>query len=347
MANIDFEKLRQLEEPVELVLSCDLEKLRRKDEAERVELWNQIQTREKTFEREFMLRLDRDLKGQIASKFTLAKLLLATAASVNDEDRPIIAKFNNKELALVREFEGLNVFDVLTVEEIADRMARRKDIHDLAMKYQKEYSKLDSLLEAQEIQKDLKLAFNKRYRERLNKVVEGVQAYVGKYGFSATLGQVGEAVEASASSREPERATGYEKPPEAKETDAVKPKTSVQGTKWWQHPKLNAIIGISMILVSLLGFKLVPFLQSLTSGTSQPQRYYSLTTQSIPGDKGTIQVSPMPEGNGKYQAGTRVKLEARPEAGASFIRWSVDAQGTMPSFVITMDSDKQVIAEFR
>ena len=69
-------------------------------------------------------------------------------------------------------------------------------------------------------------------------------------------------------------------------------------------------------------------------------------THVIPGEGGTIQASPLPNSDGKYPAGTRVTLEARPSKGFHFIRWSGDAQGTMPSIVVTMNWDKSIIAEF-
>jgi hypothetical protein len=56
--------------------------------------------------------------------------------------------------------------------------------------YKNEYTKLDEMLDISEIRKDLKVAFNQRYRARLNKVGEGVQAYIRKYGVGPFIQQV-------------------------------------------------------------------------------------------------------------------------------------------------------------
>jgi hypothetical protein len=183
VGKVDWEKIRQIEQPAEIVLSYDLEKLRRLEEGKRTDLWNRIEGNQDIFEHEFMTVLPRDLKDEITSKFSLAKLLLATAACANSEQSKMTSCFSNKELTLLRDFERYNVFDVLSVEEIVDRIARRGDIYNLAKEfYQKEYSKLDSILDDPEIQRDLKLAFNKRYKGRLDKVAKGIKAFVDKYG---------------------------------------------------------------------------------------------------------------------------------------------------------------------
>lgn len=183
MGKVDWEKVRQLEQPTEIVLSYDLEKLRHLEEGKRTDLWNKIDRSQNAFEHELMTEMPRDLRDEIASKFTLAKLLLTTAAYANGEQGRMKSCFSDKELALLGDFERYNVFDVLSVEEIVDRIARRGDIYELAKEfYQKEYSKLDSILDDPEIQRDLKLAFNKRYKGRLDKVAKGIKVFVDKYG---------------------------------------------------------------------------------------------------------------------------------------------------------------------
>lgn len=72
-----------------------------------------------------------------------------------------------------------------------------------------------------------------------------------------------------------------------------------------------------------------------------------LLTHSIPGEGGTIQLSPLYDRDGRYAPGTRVTLEARSNEGFSFVRWSGDVQGPLPFVVVTMDRDKSVTAEFR
>lgn len=188
---VNYEELDKILGPVEVALGSDLEGLRRKDERERAELWNRIKTSQTTFENEFLSRLAPDLKRELGSRFCMAKLLLAAAADANCEESPVVGNFNRKELDLVQDFERFNVFDVLSTEEIVQRIARREDIYDLIIDfYQKQYSNLDELLDAPDVQKDLKLAFKNQYKKRLNKIVEGVKAYVGQYGPVIVVTQV-------------------------------------------------------------------------------------------------------------------------------------------------------------
>jgi hypothetical protein len=358
---IDENKLKGLKQPVEFILSCDLEKLRHENDTKRGILWNQIKSNETTFEREFRIDLAEKEKQQIASEFTLAKLLLAAAALANSERSPIIKKFNIKELKLVTNFERFNDFDVLSVDEIADRMSRREDIYKLAMDfYQNEYAKLDEMLDTPEIQKDIKAAFNQRYRARLNKIAEGAQAYVTRYGVSSFVGQIEDKVKENYQSKSgtpnKDSASDYRRSehednskvgedsdtkPAALDVVVTNPVTK-EKKKWRLRAEWIGII-LACLSVSgyLIGFQLFPYLQSKNKVQS-----YTLIVNAIPDDMGTIQVSPLPNSDGKYAAGTRLTLEAREVPGAHFVRWSGDAQGTIPVVVLTMDNDKQVIAEF-
>jgi len=188
---VDYGRLNEIMGPVEVALGSDLEGLRRKDERERAELWNRIKTSQTTFENEFLSSLATDLRQELGSRFCLAKLLVAAAAEANGEASPVVADFKRKELELVQDFERFNVFDVLSAEEIVQRIARREDIYDLIIDfYQKEYSKLDDILDDPEIQRGLKLAFKNRYAKRFDKVVKGVQDYVGRYGPVIVVTQV-------------------------------------------------------------------------------------------------------------------------------------------------------------
>ena len=187
----DWQKLNEILSPVELVLDGDLEKLRRTDERKRAELWNKIETSQNTFENELLSSLPTDLRKDLGSKVSLAKLLVAAAAYANGEESPAVDNFNTKELELVQDFERYNVFDVLPIDEIVQRIARKEDIYELIVDfYQRQYSNLDDLLDAPEIQRDLKLAFKNRYRKRLDKVVDGVKVYVGQYGPVIVVTQV-------------------------------------------------------------------------------------------------------------------------------------------------------------
>jgi hypothetical protein len=207
MSREDWQQFEQkVIKPVNIILDGDLEQLRRMDEVKRIDLWNQIEHNQNIFEEEFATRLPRDVMLNSRSKFSFAKLLLATAAHVNNEESPITERFNEKELALVEEFEKFNVFDILSTEEIVDRIARRGDIYDLVMEFYKgQYSDLDRLLDDPGIPKDLKHAFNYRYKKRLDRILEGVQAYVGKYGPIIVVAQIEEKVWDSIKQSEEER----------------------------------------------------------------------------------------------------------------------------------------------
>src|ERR1039457_3582502 len=98
---VDEVRLKGLRQPVDIVLDCDLEKLRRKDEVSRAQLWNQIRSNESAFEQEFHGELPQERRGEIASAFTLSRLLLAAAAHANDEHSPILKNFSTVEITLV------------------------------------------------------------------------------------------------------------------------------------------------------------------------------------------------------------------------------------------------------
>ena len=70
--------------------------------------------------------------------------------------------------------------------------------------------------------------------------------------------------------------------------------------------------------------------------------------------KYTIKGSVLPEGSGtitlagdNYEAGANVTLVAEPSSGYVFSYWSGSASGTTSSVVVTVDSDKYVIAHFK
>ncbi len=190
-ASVNWQKLNEVLGPVDLVLNSDLEELRQKDDRERTELWNRLEANQRIFENDLLPGLPEDLKRELASKFILAKLLVASAAYSNCEESPMVNKFKAKELDLVRAFERYNAFDILSADEIVQRIARKEDIYELVIDfYQREYANLDKILDDPEIRIALKLAFKNRYRKRLDKVVEGVKAYVGKYGPVLVVTQV-------------------------------------------------------------------------------------------------------------------------------------------------------------
>ncbi|ADI31621.1 hypothetical protein [Staphylothermus hellenicus] len=193
---IDVWKLLKEEvlRPVDKVLSYDLEALRRTSEDKRERLWGEVVDAHEKFE-EFMSELPGAVRREVLGEIELAKLLLATAAKVNGENNPIIDLFSSEELKLVERFERYSVFDILTIDEIVERVARRDEIYDLIMEYYKnEYSDLDKILEDPRIRRSLRYAFKKRYKKRLDKVKEGVKAYVEKYGPIIMVRQIEEKI---------------------------------------------------------------------------------------------------------------------------------------------------------
>jgi len=69
---------------------------------------------------------------------------------------------------------------------------------------------------------------------------------------------------------------------------------------------------------------------------------YILTMSTSPSGTGSLSPS-----SGVYESGAEVTVTASPASGYVFDHWSGDASGTVSSIRITMDSDKNVIANFR
>lgn len=193
--DIDWEKLEQSMKPVEIVLDYDLEKLRRTDTVKRIGLWNEIESSLASFDEDVSFNLDDDLRRNYRGKFALAELLISTASRLNNEDSTTMGSFNEKEMLLIQDFERYNVFDILSVDEIVERIVRRDELFSLVREiYEKQYTDLDTLLDAPEVQQNLKLAFKKRYAKRLDHIKDGVKAYVDKYGPVFMVRQIEEKV---------------------------------------------------------------------------------------------------------------------------------------------------------
>lgn len=190
------------------VLDEDLVQLRKTDEEDRVDLWNQIEHSKRTFDEEFARRLPRDIASHSRSQFAFARLLLAAAAHLNKEESAITDRFSQEELDLVKDFEKFNVFDVLSTDELVDRIHRKGDIYNLVMEFYKgQWSDLDLLLDDPEIEKDLKYAFKTYYGKRLGKVKKAVLAYADKYGLITAVSQIEQKVWDTIKQSEAERIT--------------------------------------------------------------------------------------------------------------------------------------------
>jgi xyloglucan-specific exo-beta-1,4-glucanase len=90
------------------------------------------------------------------------------------------------------------------------------------------------------------------------------------------------------------------------------------------------------VTVTMNGNKNVTANFQLQSNTTK----YTLTTTSSPSDGGSI------SGGGTYDAGSIATLTATPAAGYTFTGWSGDVTGTAASTTVTMNSNKNVTANF-
>jgi len=82
-------------------------------------------------------------------------------------------------------------------------------------------------------------------------------------------------------------------------------------------------------------------INTITTNTSGTQ--YTLTVSVNDALKGSVSLSPS---GGSYDSGTLVTLTANAATGSTFSSWSVDLTGSANPATITMDSDKNVQANF-
>jgi hypothetical protein len=191
---VDNDRLNKILEPAKLIFTYDLEKLSHEDQVKRIQLWNELKNSESIFDRELCMDMSQDLRADIVSQFSFAELWLAVAEQVEVEPTSISKVFNVTELAIVPEYDKYNIFDITSANELAERMQHKNDIYHLALQYIKEYSALAAILESPQIRVDLKIFLKKRYQERLNKVNEGIQIYIGKYGLGHAVKQIEKSV---------------------------------------------------------------------------------------------------------------------------------------------------------
>ena len=170
---------------VERVLRYDLERLKRTPEIKRIELYNAIAGNLERFETE-CITMPADIYNDASSRFALARLLLATSSWVNQEDNPMMSGFGENELKLVRDFERYHIFDILTIDEAVEKIARKKEgFYELITDYYElGYGNLDTLLDDPTILKDLKIAFKNRYMTVQHKIEQITFGCIERYGLS-------------------------------------------------------------------------------------------------------------------------------------------------------------------
>ena len=86
--------------------------------------------------------------------------------------------------------------------------------------------------------------------------------------------------------------------------------------------------------------------KSITANFAQP--CYTLTKGANPSAGGSVSADPTPNCNGgtQYMPGTVVTLTANPNSGYTFSSWSGDASGNANPIPVTMNSNKNVTANF-
>ncbi|CAD6493171.1 MAG: hypothetical protein DIAAKJNI_00446 [Candidatus Argoarchaeum ethanivorans] len=170
---------------VERVMRYDLERLKRTHVKKRTELCTKIAEDLERFETE-CITMPVDIYNDAASRFALAKLLLATSSWVNREDNPMTSGFGENELKLVRDFERYHIFDILTIDEAVEKIARKKEgLYELITDYYElGYVNLDTLLDDPSIMKDLKIAFKNRYMNVQHKIEKITFGCIERYGLS-------------------------------------------------------------------------------------------------------------------------------------------------------------------
>jgi len=101
---------------------------------------------------------------------------------------------------------------------------------------------------------------------------------------------------------------------------------------------LLSIVVIGILLLSACGAP------AETPPTSPPteQQTYTLSVSVSPSGAGSVSPS-----SGQYESGAQVTLTSTPASGYTFDYWDGDASGSSATIIITMDSDKSVIARFK
>jgi hypothetical protein len=327
-------------EPVHKVLDYDLEALRQENEIKRASLWSQIESSQILFDRELSHTLTSEAKDLAKSQYELARLMLATAASINQTHTPIIKEFSQVELSLIHDFEKFNRFDNISPDQIADMLYHQPDLRWIVFSYfeKDQYGALDRLFTAKNIRQNLKSAFHQKYRNRINQVTQGAQAFILKYP--------DEKIQASPELKNLEKKQQTDRLNEQPNSTILTTTTDEDNSDittkikppFWRLEGVRLVLSIVVLAVTLgglLGWKFGPW-----------ESYYSLTTRVEPADAGWVQVNPLPESNGKYKKGTRVSLEARPTTGTQFLQWSGASEEHTPFVVVTMNGDKEYVAKF-
>jgi len=108
--------------------------------------------------------------------------------------------------------------------------------------------------------------------------------------------------------------------------------------RWGEIPGWGKVL----IVLGAVGIGLAIWFAVQSSLAPPPEYRLSVTTEPVGG--GWVSLSPSYD---DYSEGTQVSLTATPAAEYEFVSWSGDVSGESPTVTVTMDSDKEVAANFR
>ena len=103
---------------------------------------------------------------------------------------------------------------------------------------------------------------------------------------------------------------------------------------------IGIVVGCIIAVTGIVGMAMSGELS--TSAEPEPTPTYTLSVIASPSGAGWVSPS-----GGEYEFGDQVTLTASPASGYTFDQWSGAASSTSPTIVITMYSDKSIIANFR
>jgi len=198
-------RFEELTHTADVIREEDLQALRRMDERDRIERYNDIKTDEEEFRWEFSEKcpnfLTQSERERIRGNFRLARLLLAASLYAdNDLSRPLSEDFVEAELQAVVDFDRYRQFDALSEEQI-ERKIRRMDgeVYELVTEYTStQLANVEELLEHPEVQQDVMERLLDRYEKRREKIRRGFFTYVESQGLEHTVEAIEDAVTAVA-----------------------------------------------------------------------------------------------------------------------------------------------------
>jgi len=205
------QRFEELTHESTVVLDEDLAALQKLPDRDRIERYNSIKADEEEFVWEFSKEYDRltdSEREDVRGDFRLARLLLA--ASFYDEGsvpRAMAEDFVDTELQAVLEFERYKRFDVLSEDEIEEKIRRMEgEVYELVTEYTStQIANMDELMDDPDVQSDVMRKLLDRYQERREKIRQGFFVYVETHGLEHMVESIEAAVQAvseSANERE-------------------------------------------------------------------------------------------------------------------------------------------------